>query len=265
MNIGEKFAFDTFIEIGGTHKVCEDYIIQTVINGCPVIVLSDGCSSSSNTDMGARILCHLAKQYLNRFQTLDDISYEKMGLWVIHNAELIVRQLGLNLECLDATLIVSILNNNTVNTFIYGDGTILFKNQDQIDIVSISFTKNAPYYLSYLIDDYKADIYSEEGIKKHINLNGKLYDEEAYDYPSIYCKNLNYYDTVMVTSDGIESFQKDFNSYDINEVAKRFFDIKVRNGEFLKRTLKSSMKGFSKENITHYDDLSVGAFIRRVI
>ena len=265
MNIGEKVAFDTFIEIGGTHKVCEDYIMQTVVNGCPVIILSDGCSSSSNTDMGARILCNLAKQYLNRFQSLDDISYEKMGLWVIHNAELIAKQLGLNLECLDATLIVSIFNNNHVNIFMYGDGTIITKNQDQIDIISISFSKNAPYYLSYLIDDYKADIYSEEGIKKHIYLNGKFYDDEAYDYPSVYFKNLNVYDTVMIMSDGIESFQKDFKSCDINEISKRFLDIKVRNGEFLKRTLKSAMKDFSKENITHYDDLSVGAFIRRNI
>ena len=98
---------DTFLKIGDQHKVCEDYIIEGFLP-VPFIILADGCSSSRDTEMGARILCHLAKQYLYyRGCDLYELDYHKMGSWVIHNAELTVRHLGLRAECLDATLIVS--------------------------------------------------------------------------------------------------------------------------------------------------------------
>ncbi len=78
---------DTFLKIGDQHKICEDYIIQGT-DQVPLLILSDGCSSSDNTEMGARILCYLAKQYLfYRAGYLHDLDYYQMGLWVIHNAE----------------------------------------------------------------------------------------------------------------------------------------------------------------------------------
>jgi hypothetical protein len=54
---------DIFRRIGATHAVCEDYIIEGN-KPFPFIILADGCSTAKNTDMGARILCHLAKQYV---------------------------------------------------------------------------------------------------------------------------------------------------------------------------------------------------------
>ena len=54
---------DTFSKIGKTHKICEDYILSGT-KPFPYIIISDGCSSSEGTDMGARLLCFLAQQYI---------------------------------------------------------------------------------------------------------------------------------------------------------------------------------------------------------
>ena len=146
-------ATDIFIEIGSQHKVCEDYIISGM-EPEPYIILADGCSSSNDTEMGARILCHLAKQYLRyRSDDLHNIDHKKMGRWIIHNAEMAARQMGLKVSCLDATLIVSFFIDGEVKIFMYGDGVVVIKSGNDIEYFKIDFSSNAPYYLSYLIDD----------------------------------------------------------------------------------------------------------------
>ena len=161
---------DIFLEIGHQHKVCEDYIISGNAPE-PFIILSDGCSSSNNTEMGARILCHLAKQYLRyRGNDLHNIDHKKMGRWIIHNAEMTARQLGLTLNCLDATLMVSYFIDNRLYVFVYGDGVIVLKKGDEFSYYIVDFSNNAPYYLSYLIDDFRNDLY-------HQNKNSKFVKE----------------------------------------------------------------------------------------
>ena len=70
---------DIFLEIGAQHKICEDYIVHGD-DPVPYIILADGCSTADDTEMGARILCHLAKQYI-RYQrgTSLNLDYHKTG------------------------------------------------------------------------------------------------------------------------------------------------------------------------------------------
>ena len=71
---------DHLLKKGKTHKICEDYIISGY-NPAPYIILSDGCSSSKNTDVGARVLCHVAKQYLeNSKDSIISINKDSMEL-----------------------------------------------------------------------------------------------------------------------------------------------------------------------------------------
>jgi hypothetical protein len=169
---------DTFIEIGKQHKICEDYIISGV-KPVPFIILSDGCSSSKNTEMGARILCYLAKQYLDyRKNKLYNLNYKKMGNWIIHNAEMSARQLGLDTTSLDATLIVSFLIEDMLSIYIYGDGCIVLRNDMDTVIKTIEFSDNAPYYLSYLVDDYRFGLYRER--KPHRIIKSEYSNGEIY-------------------------------------------------------------------------------------
>jgi len=262
---------DTFLKIGDSHKICQDYIIQGN-TPTPFLILSDGCSSSNNTEMGAGILCHLAKQYLKyRQSNLHNLDYYKMGSWIIHNAELTARQLGLPISCLDATLIISFELDGIINVFMYGDGAIICKNNSGIiEFNSVEFDKNAPYYLTYYIDEDRDKIY-------HINKNSKIFKtqmsetvsiskEYAYDAQITRRYQMSEYQSLLICSDGIQSFikktptEKDMIS--IFEVLSSIMAFKTIKGEFLKRRLKKALNQFTKDDIVHYDDLSVGAYMR---
>jgi len=260
---------DTFIEIGNQHKVCEDYIIQGD-DPVPFIILSDGCSSSKNTEMGARLLCYLAKQYL-KYRSIDELNYldyDKMGRWIIHNAEMSARQLGLSISCLDATLIIAYHINDMVKIYIYGDGCVVAQAGDYIEITSVDFERNAPFYLSYFIDDYRFELYKKLKLTK--TLVGDSNEEEGstfrnrlpYDSKVVLFYDTTVFKTIMICSDGLQSFlQKTSTHVPASNIVPEMLEFKNIKGEFLKRRLNKYMKQLSKSGIGHTDDLSVGAFI----
>jgi len=271
-------SLDTFIEIGDQHKICEDYILQT-FDPIPAIILSDGCSMSNNSEMGARILCYLAKQYLKyRGVDAEPLNYHKMGTWIIHNAELIAKQLGLNSSALDATLIVAYYMKNIDKTIIYfyGDGCLILKDESGIILKSVDYLKmngdpsNSPYYLSYLINDKSNKNYKDLKLFKQVSTiyedgTNTKYDAE-YDEETIHLIG-DHISTILITSDGLKSFlKKESNGSKIllspEDIIKVFVTFKNTNGEFLKRRLKTQMKSFLNVGISHFDDLSVGAFLR---
>ena len=261
-------ATDIFLEIGSQHKVCEDYIIQGM-NPEPYIILSDGCSSSNNTEMGARILCHLAKKYIQyRSDDLHELDYRKMGQWIIHNAEMVARQLGLSVNCLDATLIIAYHLDDQIYVYMYGDGAIVTKDGGRIEVHKIDYTKNAPYYLSYQIDEARHDLYHEMGNDVSVTISGP--DGEscgvyAYDYPAYFSFSAKGLDTLFITSDGLFSFivesPTERRVVAEGDVLPDFMNFKNVKGEFLTRRLKKALKKLKNGDINHFDDLSIGAFI----
>lgn len=264
--INPNINTDTFLKIGKTHQECEDYIISGD-NPNKYIILADGCSSSDQTEMGARILCHLAKQYLN-YRALDyrfpNLDYDEMGLWIIHNAELAARQLGLQRSCLDATLIIAYECLGAIHIYMYGDGVIVTDNGDgMISLMEIEYTQNAPYYLTYRIDPERMDAFHKLGqdlIIKSVfeNTNENTY---AYDYKTKFQYPTDIFSKIMICSDGISSFVKGTEPEQTIEIAKEFLAYKSTKGEFLKRRLKRAIKIYEADGINHNDDLAVGAFL----
>ncbi|HYO91642.1 MAG TPA: hypothetical protein VEQ40_08400, partial [Pyrinomonadaceae bacterium] len=66
---------DSAFLIGATHAVCQDYAVAgngtpderaavSNLQANPYVILSDGCSSSPDTDIGARLLVKAAEQVL---------------------------------------------------------------------------------------------------------------------------------------------------------------------------------------------------------
>src|SRR6476659_1428102 len=53
---------DATINIGATHALCQDYVIAKDRH----VILSDGCSSSPDTDIGARLLVKALEQNLSK-------------------------------------------------------------------------------------------------------------------------------------------------------------------------------------------------------
>lgn len=256
---------DTFLEIGSQHKVCEDYIVSGR-DPVPYIILSDGCSTSDNTEMGSRILSHLTKQFLKyNADNLQNLDYWTLGMWVIHNAEQTARQLGLPKSCLTATLIVSYHLDNQLRIMIYGDGSfVTVGTHGSIEITSIEYEGNAPYYLVYKIDQFRHDLYNDRNPQKTINYkygDGSTNTEwRAYDNPLDFKINTDLHPLVLPMSDGIDSFLHGTTPQPADQIMSLFVDFKNIKGEFLKRRLNKQMKSFTKSGIHHYDDLSIGAF-----
>lgn len=261
---------DHFIHIGDSHKVCEDYALSGM-DPIPHVIVSDGCSSSRNTDVGARILCYLARQYINYRHDVFEFDQEEMGYWIIHNAETTARHLGLNKSALDATLIVAVANDFYVDVFFFGDGYALFDNW----IHSVEFgPSNAPYYLSYKLDSERNDAYhsmkNEIIIRRHtlndthIVQRGNL----AYDKYFHLRKARRTISTASIFSDGVASFyRKEDNNMLPAWLAIGQFemtDFPVKTGDFLKRTLGSRRGSISiaKElGYVNIDDFSMGTIL----
>jgi len=267
-------VIDTFLTIGKTHKICEDYIISGT-TPMPFIILSDGCSSSKGTDMGARLLCCLAKQYL-KFRSEGIKSsfkpdHKEMGLWIIHNAELSAKQLGLPKNSLDATLIIAYQNDpENIRVHVYGDGCIVkFKNNGDYEFTEIDYSKNAPYYLSYLIDPERHILYNEMGqVKKETTwfVEAKL-DSTSNGYPyiwdSVYDFNINSMKGLLLTSDGFRSFvETNKGLVSFLKYTPDFFNFKTTAGEFLKRRATIALRNLAKQDIENADDLSIGVFLK---
>ena len=257
---------DTFLEIGSQHKVCEDYIVAGN-DPVPYIILSDGCSTANNSEMGARILCHLAKQFLKYNQDdIHSIDYWKLGQWVIHNAEQTARQLGLSISCLTATLTVAYFIDGHVRVMMYGDGSFAKVFGEQYDMLSVEYSGNAPYYLVYLIDSFRHDIYDQnKPVKKIITTysdGSEGVEEFAYDHPLDLTFSMNYMTSFLIASDGVDSFLDGMKAMKAFPMIKQFVAFKNTKGEFLKRRLNKMMKVLAKSNMNHYDDLSVGVFLK---
>ena len=273
---------DTFIEIGSQHKVCEDYIIAKD----NYIILADGCSRSENSDMGARILCYMAQQFMNYHSMKPYVPgfHDQLGLWIIHNAEVTARHLGLKSTSLDATLLIAYQLEDHIHIHMFGDGCILLQlNTMEIfsmyEIYSIDFDKNMPFYLRYLIDEDGKANYHKQKISQYLKCKSVfrkddnevtdrgVLDETAYDNPTHFQYPISNFKSISICSDGIASFldpDASPNSNKLIEIPSFIHEIlgfKVTTGEFLKRRMNKYSKQLKKAGVEHYDDLSIGTFL----
>ena len=160
-------SMDSFFTIGKSHKVCEDYAIFTPETfPIPLFGISDGCSSSVDTDIGSRILL---KSLISTYPNDTKLYVEECSVFW-EKATKAVSILGLPLGCLDATLnfgYVTTLNKvEGVEVVTIGDGFVVAqKHTGEFVIIDIEFSQNAPYYLSYEFDSDRKDQFMKLGQK----------------------------------------------------------------------------------------------------
>jgi len=268
---------DHFMEIGSSHKVCEDYIISGM-DPVPHVILSDGCSSSENTDVGARILCYTARRYLNTLNQ-NSMNWADSGTWIIKEANRMRSYLGLNKSALDATLMmiwVPNIETKHIQMFIYGDGNtmVLFEKLDKIHHYEHNFKCNAPYYLSYqLIPDgrerytnkfgFSENYYEDWYAKEHHEW--ELYHKERTflpaNFPTAYLQPPKAVSAVIIASDGLSSFMLDeypYSDIDIHDIIDNLTDFKSTKDSFIQRRTRRTTKMLRNAGVVHTDDLSIG-------
>ena len=256
---------DSCFLIGKMHEVCEDYVICSQTgNGRLVTVLSDGCSSSRFSDIGARILVHSALYFLLRESDSFITDYNKMGEAIITQCYRSIAGLALPESCLDATLLFAIDLGNEVYVACYGDGIIMASGSFGTFFHQVTFNQSMPYYLSYWFNEegkkrYKEnqEMDSQQRFFSHFESNG-TFEKVAYDDPFfLYLPKESW---VGISSDGMSSFRSihDGSSLTILEVLMEASLFKNHKGFFVKRRMKRLIKDYALRGCYNYDDISLG-------
>ncbi len=263
-----EMNIDTFITIGKTHNICQDYIFQTD----NAVILADGCSAAKNSEIGAMLLCMITSKYLKRYKDyLDDIEYTTMGETIISNAEVAATILQAPKTCLNATLMMAYSDDDTIYTKRYGDGSIIWvTNDDVVHISSIEYTKNSPHYLNYWLDpiNHRKYMQGKTQTMKYYNSNGD-YQEGVASINDVNASEIEFdkddIKVLLIASDGVSSFiQKQTKDAEaILNVAVSLTKFKRTHGEFLKRRLIRALLNYDEQNIHNFDDLAIGGFVRK--
>ena len=103
---------DYIFSIGKEHKVCEDYVIVDN-EKIPMIIVSDGCSSSDFSDIGARLLSFNAKRFIQE-HFLSLISNKEYVKEIFQQTFLYNKAISLNEKSLDCTLLFAFIYRYTI-------------------------------------------------------------------------------------------------------------------------------------------------------
>lgn len=260
---------DSAFYIGKTHHVCQDYATHNLDNA----IISDGCSSSPDTDWGSRLIT------LACLEQLKSKSSDNLIENFIYPAYQNVLALNLPINCLDATLLFVRLNDNKYHFRSFGDGIFAKVRKDgAIEISEIEYLSGAPFYLSYQLSEERRKQYLNKFgyykiIKQYTIQNGevKSFLVTESDDPSIIGFTENgsseNYLCLAVISDGALSFQQTIAT----ETSKSIVPVKVeilltellgfKNyfGSFVQRRVQAFRKECDKRSWFPTDDVSIGA------
>lgn len=240
-------SIDSFFKMGKDHKKCEDYIIHGN-DPFPYVILSDGCSSCLHTDVGARILAHQLKKNLKNIS----INFYPYIELVLYESRELAKSLFLHEECLNCTLLCIFIQEETVYSFIIGDGAVIFKEKEkEVDFLHHSFSNNTPFYISY----FNKELETKKTLKIETN---NMIQHESFN--NFYIKKwpINNLEYILLVSDGLESFNNGFTDIKFIELVKDLTDFKNVNGSFIERKVKRILKNYEKEGFYPSDDISVG-------
>ena len=148
------YKTDHSFQIGEQHlrqgKPCQDYALSGVTEANTAFaIVSDGCSSGGETDIGARLLSLATKQAL-----LDERMSSVQSTAVFSGArdayvETYRKAFGLDYRDLLATNLYAVVSNGEVRVEVIGDGIVAFVYTGGTVIYDFAWHDNMPYYPIY--------------------------------------------------------------------------------------------------------------------
>lgn len=261
---------DSYFAMGKTHTVCQDY--AATLNSCDTVVLavSDGCSSSPDTDFGSRFLVRTG---------IRDCTFagpSNAGSWngILQSAKRAQEVMGLPYHSLDATLLLAHVHEGKIYVRMWGDGVVSVKFKDgTYQIIEVEFEDNTPAYLSYLGSESALSRYTA----RHGLRNVKVYDADGLtttkkpvtmeEYNLSWTFDLAEVEALFLLSDGASSFRQRHSStswqpISLLETLAMMTDIKNPNGEFMVRRMRKFLYEFCpKNNWIHEDDIAIAALV----
>jgi len=260
---------DAHFAIGKNHQVCEDYALAGTSEGLRYAIVSDGCSSSPDTDFGSRLMARAASEEFSRW---GDAFNPERCLW---QADTWRKGLGLDPYSLDATLLMAFESEATVRVLVTGDGVVAarVRGTAEYHYWAVRYPSGAPGYLSYRLDPNRMAVFLEQtkGIRQIEHSYGPRDEVRCINVPLqawgfAWALQLDpaIYDLVAVMSDGAESFQRRegtrLTSVPLTEVLDQVMAVKSLTGEFMTRRVNRFLTKFcAKNGWQHYDDFAVAA------
>lgn len=268
---------DRSINIGSTHSLCQDYV--TARNGPveteqPYVILSDGCSSSPDTDVGARLLVKAIEQILgvNLTSDMEEVHKESARL-ALGWADL----LGLPVQSVDATLMSAHVSGEDLIVACSGDGVIVLESRAGIlEVYAISSPSGYPFYPAYVHQPERlAELVTNDRARKelkHFHRDSaaddfKLIDVATSDSLTEVLKlKVSDYKYAAIASDGINSFLrtrdstngKSVEAVGLTDVLQEFWSFKNSHGAFVERRMQRFKKDSHAKSWSHADDLALG-------
>jgi hypothetical protein len=276
---------DSFFSKGIGHKICEDYTMHGIVCNKPYIIICDGCSGSNETDFGARLLARAAKNamtkiliYFDNYWLLSDnykVVIDMLEEEIKSNLKKMLEATYSSISVIDATLLMAFSMDDKVYVYTRGDGTLSYKlKNENVNIKTINFPSNTPFYLSYDLDKTKLESYQKmennqkEIISSEISTNGEIIQTSVntldFNNKIFYTFPIDKVEFISLMSDGVSAFQynakwdkeKDNNKISTNSIVKEMISYKNYAGEFVNRRMNRVLKDLEKEGIENFDDIS---------
>src|ERR1043166_1800209 len=304
--VGEQVNADSVFRIGSTHAVCQDYAVAgdctaAISRGdgaCaprgPYAILSDGCSSSPDTDTGARLLVKAAERLLR-----ESGGPEASGLAALHAeaARLALSWaglLGLAPQAVDATLLTAHLCGDELIVGCSGDGVVCLQTREgALDVYSVSYPAGYPVYPAYAQQPARLRALAEAGrARKELtrlradacgerlradSIEGRLRRAEVSDggaLTEVFAVEADGYEFASLFSDGIHSFSQTARSeaasrnanaagrseaVPFESVLPELVSFKNTRGDFVGRRMNGFLKDCGLRGWRHADDLALAA------
>jgi hypothetical protein len=283
---------DAAFFIGKTHKVCQDYAIaDSPHSAIRSVWLSDGCSSSPNTDIGARLLSHSAQRWLSNLgcaatapsMEIEQSLLDNLICDTLRFATRSARRIGTPAGCLDATLLGLVQirarepEHDSIAAVLLGDGAVVFGRRDGIrEVYRSQYPAGYPYYPVYSANRDRFACWKRVPKNRHaITRTTLLPDGEVGESTTFFPETPHHLlqqpadglSFAAILSDGIESFQvrigaetsSTFRSLDYVSIVDELTAFKNLKGEFIHRRLQSFEKECAKRGWHHNDDIAAAA------
>lgn len=233
---------DTYTLRGWGKRACADAV---AVHGSR-LVLADGCSSSPDTDLGARLLVRAAGEVQQAFE------------WAT--------AVGLPVDALDATCLIADADAEGVSVSVAGDGVIAARRRDgSIDVWRVECASNAPGYPALTLDpvrlaawrDRFGDARQVHGPDGVVEIAGVEPVQRRFEWAE--CA------LVAVFSDGIGALDqrvdtdtgRAFEPVPVDEAVAAFLGVAHPRGAFIERRAR---RLFDRTGWRPRDDFSIGAW-----
>ncbi len=267
---------DCAFAIGRTHRVCQDYAVAGTGagGGSAFVLLADGCSSSPDSDVGARLLVKAA-QCLRPGPSATAAEWDAYHEAAVRRAAGAAQSLDLRPDCLDATLLTLTAAGGAFAACCHGDGVVALGRHDgRLEVHAVSYAASYPGYPSYRLDtarqcQWEAQPGNEKRVTRWVLGEDGAAEETAclsHRPYELWAGTADEYRFAAVLSDGVQSFtetcetdtSRSPRSVPLAETLPSLLAFKGSRGQFVQRRVTAFFKDCAARRRQHGDDFSLG-------